>query len=57
LAGPDLLDQFREAGEQPRQQGEEQRDQEIRCRISGFLRPQILEEWKLVHGGSYTPAT
>jgi hypothetical protein len=44
FAGPDLLDQRRELGEKPRQQGEQQRDQEIRCRISGFPLAQILED-------------
>jgi hypothetical protein len=44
VAGLDPLDQVREAGEKPGQQGDEQRDQEIRERISGFLLPQVLEE-------------
>jgi hypothetical protein len=34
LAGPDLLHQVREAGEKPRQQSEQQRNKEIRYRIS-----------------------
>jgi hypothetical protein len=44
LAGPDLLDQLGEAGEHPCQQRQQQRDQDIRDRISGSLPPQILED-------------
>jgi hypothetical protein len=53
LAGPDLLHQLGEAGEQARQQGEKQRRQEIRYRIPGLLLAQILEDrlegWGLKH--------
>ena len=44
FAGPDPLHQLREAGEKPRQQGEQQRDQQIRYRISGLPLAQILED-------------
>ena len=44
VAGPDLLHQLGEAGEKPRQQGEQQRNQQIRDRISGLPLAQIPED-------------
>jgi hypothetical protein len=44
FAGSDPPDQFFELGEECRQQGENQRDQDIRERISGSLLAKALED-------------